>query len=121
MKRAIIIFLIVILSSRLYSQSTMYNILQDIEINSVTLQALQQQAEAQKLGNRSGIYLENPEVGFGYLWGSPASEGNRKDFSITQSFDFPTAYAHKSNIAEGRRSEERRVGKECRSRWSPYH
>ena len=24
-------------------------------------------------------------------------------------------------IAEARRSEERRVGKECRSRWSPYH
>jgi len=22
---------------------------------------------------------------------------------------------------DGRRSEERRVGKECRSRWSPYH
>ena len=27
---------------------------------------------------------------------------------------------HKSK-AEGLRSEERRVGKECRSRWSPYH
>ena len=26
-----------------------------------------------------------------------------------------------SMIFEGRRSEERRVGKECRSRWSPYH
>ena len=25
------------------------------------------------------------------------------------------------NIAGGKRSEERRVGKECRSRWSPYH
>src|SRR3989475_9905991 len=24
-------------------------------------------------------------------------------------------------VALGRRSEERRVGKECRSRWSPYH
>ena len=23
--------------------------------------------------------------------------------------------------AEAERSEERRVGKECRSRWSPYH
>jgi len=23
--------------------------------------------------------------------------------------------------ASGERSEERRVGKECRSRWSPYH
>ena len=25
------------------------------------------------------------------------------------------------NVAEELRSEERRVGKECRSRWSPYH
>ena len=24
-------------------------------------------------------------------------------------------------LAARRRSEERRVGKECRSRWSPYH
>ena len=24
-------------------------------------------------------------------------------------------------VAENQRSEERRVGKECRSRWSPYH
>jgi hypothetical protein len=24
-------------------------------------------------------------------------------------------------VAEQKRSEERRVGKECRSRWSPYH
>ena len=27
----------------------------------------------------------------------------------------------KEAIAAGLRSEERRVGKECRSRWSPYH
>src|ERR1051326_121652 len=26
-----------------------------------------------------------------------------------------------SKVAMSRRSEERRVGKECRSRWSPYH
>ena len=24
-------------------------------------------------------------------------------------------------VAKAERSEERRVGKECRSRWSPYH
>src|SRR3712207_7491703 len=28
-------------------------------------------------------------------------------------------YAHHEGVAA--RSEERRVGKECRSRWSPYH
>ena len=27
----------------------------------------------------------------------------------------------KSGLAKADRSEERRVGKECRSRWSPYH
>ena len=27
----------------------------------------------------------------------------------------------KAILAHERRSEERRVGKECRSRWSPYH
>ena len=27
----------------------------------------------------------------------------------------------KMDIGTAKRSEERRVGKECRSRWSPYH
>src|SRR3712207_9041925 len=29
--------------------------------------------------------------------------------------------ATKTGLRERERSEERRVGKECRSRWSPYH
>ena len=28
---------------------------------------------------------------------------------------------NENNLAAELRSEERRVGKECRSRWSPYH
>ena len=28
---------------------------------------------------------------------------------------------HITGFLMGERSEERRVGKECRSRWSPYH
>ena len=34
--------------------------------------------------------------------------------------DIPRQGARVVKCAEGR-SEERRVGKECRSRWSPYH
>ena len=39
---------------------------------------------------------------------------------------FGTAYCgnltkQEKRICEKNRSEERRVGKECRSRWSPYH
>ena len=34
--------------------------------------------------------------------------------------DFPLL-SEKSHFTDDTRSEERRVGKECRSRWSPYH
>jgi outer membrane protein TolC len=97
-------------------QSSIDEVLKQVEANSTALQALRQQAEAQKLENRTGIYLENPEVGFNYLWGDPSSEGRRKDFSVTQSFDFPTAYTHKSRIAKGKNNisdyEYRRLRKE---------
>src|SRR5258708_39976650 len=33
----------------------------------------------------------------------------------------PTISSHDHTGHERARSEERRVGKECRSRWSPYH
>ena len=33
----------------------------------------------------------------------------------------PYLYVHAESEAVTTRSEERRVGKECRSRWSPYH
>src|SRR2546425_11081169 len=33
----------------------------------------------------------------------------------------PTDLSHGAQLARYARSEERRVGKECRSRWSPYH
>ena len=38
----------------------------------------------------------------------------------TPLFLFNTIWLH-SNMTNTLRSEERRVGKECRSRWSPYH
>src|SRR5260370_32715336 len=33
----------------------------------------------------------------------------------------PRGRSHPSSQQKEERSEERRVGKECRSRWSPYH
>ena len=36
---------------------------------------------------------------------------------------YPHFFVYQLNLSvdKERRSEERRVGKECRSRWSPYH
>src|SRR5260370_33541537 len=41
--------------------------------------------------------------------------------SIIQAIAEARAQGDLSENAEYERSEERRVGKECRSRWSPYH
>ena len=47
---------------------------------------------------------------------------DKLDINFTSGFSVITGEtgAGKSIIL-GARSEERRVGKECRSRWSPYH
>ena len=46
-------------------------------------------------------------------------KGNR---AVGEAFENNARLAHFIRlIKEGNRSEERRVGKECRSRWSPYH
>src|SRR2546427_6527559 len=34
---------------------------------------------------------------------------------------YPNSWSRRPTVVELTRSEERRVGKECRSRWSPYH
>src|ERR1039457_2546687 len=43
--------------------------------------------------------------------------GFRTGFSVC----FPGGKGWRSSAGRASRSEERRVGKECRSRWSPYH
>ncbi len=42
----------------------------------------------------------DPEVNFGYLYGNLAETANRIDFSVSQQFDFPTAYVHMSRLKE---------------------
>ncbi|MDR0602841.1 MAG: TolC family protein [Bacteroidales bacterium] len=81
------------------SQNEYKTVLQQIEANNTTLTALREQMKSQKLNNRTGIYPDNPEVAFNYLWGSPALTGNRTDVSVQQSFDFPTVYVYRSKIA----------------------
>src|SRR2546430_10613553 len=52
-----------------------------------------------------------------------AARGDQAWSSGRRHSDDPKARVATMTLATmiGRRSEERRVGKECRSRWSPYH
>ena len=55
-----------------------------------------------------------------------AKQNNGAWYSLKNEIPFSDQRANKNNtgfrkLGYNNRSEERRVGKECRSRWSPYH
>lgn len=99
MKRIYLIIIILSIAIHLFAQNTVDQVLAEVEKNNTTLVALRKSVNAEKIGNKTGIYPQNPEIEFNYLWGSPSAIGTRTDFSVKQSFDFPTAYAYKSQIS----------------------
>jgi len=99
MKRAILITAIVVFGFNLFAQNTVDNVLTEVEKNNTTLLAFRKSIDSEKIGNKTGLTPQNPEVEFNYLWGNPSAIGNRTDFSIRQSLDFPTAYSYKNQIS----------------------
>src|SRR2546422_2290965 len=59
---------------------------------------------------------------WGWTRKSPASQIPKSWKPLSGPIRFPSSVALPNALTcESQRSEERRVGKECRSRWSPYH
>lgn len=64
------------------------DIVKGIVDNNQSLKAMRSSLEAEKYQTRvDNKALGDLDLGFDYLWGDPASIGNRKDFSVTQSVD----------------------------------
>lgn len=103
--RTSIIILSLFLATAMQAQVNYRAVLEEIERNNTILAANRSEAEAEKIGNKTGIYLESPEVEFHYLWGSGEEGGTRTDISATQSFDFPTAYYHKKKVSDGQNKQ----------------
>lgn len=96
------IILLLLLTVHLYgfAQSSIDNVLQEIEKNNKSLQSEKQYWEAEKLSYRTGLNPENPKAEYDYMIGSPEGAGNQTDMSITQAFDFPTAYGKRRNVSK---------------------
>ena len=96
----ILLFIFIAISgSGLKGQASLDSLLYLVETGNPSLSNARQLLEARKLEAGTGLTPPNPEVEFGYLWGSPESLGNRTDFAVTQSFDFPTTYSSMSKLA----------------------
>lgn len=82
------------------AQNSAEVVLASVEKNNPELQALRKRTESEKYGFKAERMVEAPEVGFDYLWGSPADIGTRKDISVTQSIEIATISGTKGKIAK---------------------
>lgn len=82
-----------------YAQDQIKTLLASIEKNNISLKSLKEDREAARLAASVNLLPDNPEVEYNYLTGSPSTFGNRHDFSIRQTFDFPTAYLFKNKLS----------------------
>lgn len=74
-------------------------VLDEIAGNSRTMKIYGMEREAARSENATGLSPADPEVEFGYLWGEPGI-GNRKDVSVSQSFDFPILYGKRNRLSK---------------------
>ncbi|WP_339740083.1 TolC family protein [uncultured Sunxiuqinia sp.] len=72
--------------------------MQSVEQNNPRLMALDKWLEAEATLAKTGIYPDNPEVSYNYLFGSPEAIGDQKELEITQSFRLPGYYTSKSAL-----------------------
>ncbi|XCF07854.1 TolC family protein [Tamlana crocina] len=80
-----------------FSQSqTVDDILNQIEQNNTELKAYQSFSDGQKLQDKSGNNLPNPQLSGYYLPFGEHQSDDYTEFEITQSFEFPTVYAARS-------------------------
>lgn len=100
--RATLFIIALLISFALFGQTSVQRILSSIEENNTTLHTFKKEATAEKLGNKTGIYLSNPDVEFNYLWSSPTNLEKRNDLSIKQTFDIATITGMKSRMANNK-------------------
>lgn len=98
--RKIVYILALLATTSLYAQNSVDKVLLSIENNNTTLKALKEQSNADKLANRTGIFLSSPDIEFNYLWGTPGNVGNRNDIKVTQTLDFATIAGMRSRVAD---------------------
>lgn len=100
--KLLIVCLTVAMSVPGFAQENAGTVLSQIEKNNTALHALRKRTEADQYGYKAERALDAPEVGFDYLWSSPADVGTRKDISVTQSIDVAALAGARGKLANSR-------------------
>lgn len=71
-----------------------------VKRNNHQLNAMEKWLEGEQARSRTGVYPDNPEVSYIYLWGNSQNFGNQQEFEVLQSFKFPGFYSSKADVQQ---------------------
>ncbi len=91
------------------AQSSLQGVMDQVLANNLTLASYRSLTRAQSLEARVGNSLENPEVEFEHTWGQPSELGKKGELTVTQQFDFPSAYVLRGRLADARAEQYENV------------
>ena len=74
------------------------SLLFSIQKNNHRLAAMEKWLEAEQARARTGIYPDNPELSYVYMWGNSEAFGDQKEFEVIQYFKFPGYYSSKGGV-----------------------
>jgi outer membrane protein, heavy metal efflux system len=97
MNKTLYVLAFILISRMGYSQVP-DSLLNSLEVNNPMIKASVKWLESEKFRSRTGIYPDNPDVTYNYMWGSPDATGNKQELEITQTFNFPGYYSAKSSL-----------------------
>ena len=75
MNKTLYVLASILISSGGFSQVP-DSLLKSIEINNPMIRASVKWLESERVRSRTGIYPDNPDVSYNYMWGSPDAIGN---------------------------------------------
>ncbi len=91
--------MVMCITAPIKSQSSIDSVLNAVERNNKSIVASRQYWQANKLEFLTGLSLPNPTIEYEYLFGSPAEAGDQTDILAVQSFDFPSVYKRRRELA----------------------
>ena len=80
-------------------QASLDSLLSIAEKSNPDILTAYRQYENAVLGSRTGLFPQNPEIDYGYMWGNPQGVSNKVNLSVMQSLDFPSVYINRSRLA----------------------
>ena len=86
-----------------FAQTSVEEILRLVDQNNTALKAAADKTEAAKQEAMMETSLDDPEIGFDYLWGKPGMIGKRKDVNVNQTFDLATVFGYRKRLANSQK------------------